>query len=76
MTREEVQDILIKDLENYIKDFGEDKIFCMAPQRGKSSWTAKEMLDAVKQDTIPEGYGSNPIDDFINYLNYKDEHGL
>ena len=75
MTREEAKQILLEEIEEYIKKEGEDGIALKCPKLGKNSWTWKEYKEAVVNDTDLEGCeDSNPIDTLIDLENWRKEH--
>ena len=75
MTRNEAQQIVLKEVENEIKKYGEDGIALLCPKPGKNSWTWKEYKEAVMNDTDLEGCeNSNPIDAFLNLEEWKKKH--
>ena len=75
MTREEAKQILLEEIEEYIKKEGEDGIALQCPKLGKNSWTWKEYKEAVINDTDLEGCeDSNPIDTLIDLENWRKEH--
>ena len=51
-----------------------DEVFMMAPCVGKSSWTVREVIESVENDTPLEGCqgnGSSLIDMHIKYDEYR-----
>ena len=51
MTREEIKNQLLNEIDKAVKKYGGlDEIMCRAPQIGKNSWTWREYRDAVEQD--------------------------
>lgn len=76
MTRQEIQKFLIEDFKKQIAEFGENATFCAAPQPGKNTWTLKEALESVENDTELENCGMNIIDSVIDYQKYRKEHNL
>ena len=75
MTREEAKQILLEEIEEYIKKEGEDGIALQCPKPSKNSWTWKEYKEAVVNDTDLEGCeDSNPIDTLIDLENWRREH--
>lgn len=76
ITREEVQEYLLKLTDREIAEHGEDFIFMAAPQPGKNTWTLKEYRKAVEDDDFLENNnGSKPIDDMMNYIKWIEEQG-
>ncbi|MBR1725302.1 MAG: hypothetical protein IJ724_01400 [Muribaculaceae bacterium] len=57
MTRNEAKEIALKICRDSIeKKYGEDAIYVQAPCYGKCSWTYKEALDSILNDTVLEKY--------------------
>lgn len=74
MTREQAKYILLQDVDEEIRNNGEDGIALMCPQPGKNSWTWKEYKEAVMNDTDLEGCeDSNPIDTLLDLENWRKE---
>lgn len=71
MTREEIKNQLLNEIDKSAKKYGGlDEIMCRSPQVGKSSWTWREYREAVEQDKPMENTTDNPIDVYIKYLEY------
>lgn len=75
ISREEAKRQCLEWVDKEILEKGEDSIYCLAPSIGKNSWTLKEYRDAVINDVPMEGCIDNPIDDYLNYIKWKEEHG-
>ena len=58
---------------NSIEKYGEDAIFVQAPCYGKCSWTYKEALDSILNDTVLENTNENIIDSVLEYYEYIDK---
>lgn len=75
MTREEAQKEALQIIDEHIATEGESAIAFMAPQRGKNSWTWKEVRESTINDTPLEGIkDGNFIDDMIAMYKWKQEH--
>lgn len=70
MTREEAKEIALKWCKDGIDKYGEDAIFAAAPQPGKNTWTWKEALDSILNDTVLENTNENIIDSVVKYYEY------
>ena len=73
MTRTEAQELALEMVNKEIAKYGEDHVIMRAPQRGKSSWTAKEIKESIIHDTVPEGCTCNLIDDILRYHKYYED---
>lgn len=73
MTREEAKQIALKMCKDSIEKYGEDAIFVQAPCYGKCSWTYKEALDSILNDTVLENTNENIIDSILEYYEYIDK---
>ena len=73
MTRKEIQQWLLDEFDILIKKHGANAIYVTCPKIGKNTWTYQEMRDAVEKDEILEGYGRNPIDEFIHFIEYTEK---
>lgn len=69
--REVIKQYLLDCTEIVANKEGWDKVAVASPQPGKNSWTHKELYDSIKNDTTLEGTNDNYIDDFIDFLKYK-----
>lgn len=49
---------------------GEDAIYVQAPCYGKCSWTYKEALESILNDTVLENTNENIIDSVLEYYEY------
>ena len=74
MTREEARDIALKMCKDSIEKYGEDAIFVQAPCYGKCSWTYKEALDSILNDTVLENTNENLIDSVLEYYEYLNKN--
>ena len=72
MTREEAKEIALKMCKDSIEKYGEDAIFVQAPCYGKCSWTYKEALDSILNDTVLENTNENIIDSVLEYYEYME----
>lgn len=70
MTREEAKEIALKMCKDSIEKYGEDAIYAQAPCVGKCSWTYKEALDSILNDTVLENTNENIIDSVLKYYKY------
>lgn len=70
MERAKAKELALKMVNEEIAKYGEDHIIMRAPQRGKNSWTAKEIKESIIKDTVPEGCDCNMIDDILRYQKY------
>lgn len=59
-------------LDELNSKFGEDYVVTRCPMPGKNSWTVREYMQAVEEDKPLEN-NTNHVDDFIEYINYKDK---
>lgn len=76
ITREQAQKELLEALENQVIGGKEwDEVAVISPKKGKSSWTFREMYDAIAKDEAPEEYGENPIDSLLHYYEWKEKQG-
>ena len=73
MERTKAKELALEMVNEEIAKYGEDHIIMRAPQRGKNSWTAKEIKESIINDTIPEGCSSNVIDDILHYHEYYED---
>lgn len=69
MTREEAKKILLKSLDNDGKDWND--IVFSAIKKGKSSWTKREVYNAVFYDESVKGMDYNPIDSLLRFEEWK-----
>lgn len=77
MTRKEAQQIALKEIEEGIRQDGEDAVFMMSPKTGKCSWTYKEAKEAVLEDKcLEDSGGTNLIDMVLEYEKYVKEHNI
>jgi len=67
MTREEAKQIALKEIEEGIRQEGEDAIFMMSPKTGKCSWTYKEARESILEDKCLEDSNVNLIDMILKY---------
>lgn len=72
MTREEAKEIALKMCKDSIEKYGEDAIYFSSPCIGKCSWTYKETLDSIVNDTVLENTNLNIIDSVLNAYKYFD----
>lgn len=73
MERTKAKELALEMVNEEIAKYGEDYIIMRAIQRGKNSWTAKEIKESIINDTIPEGCTSNVIDDILRYHEYYED---
>lgn len=78
MTRKEAQETLINGLKNQMEKQGKtENDYCVfSPKKGKNAWTFGEMIEAIRCDIEPEEYGSNPIDGYMKYVEWKERQTL
>jgi len=72
-SRKEIQEWLLKEVDDIIEKKDENSIMFQAPALGKCQWTLKEYRHAVETDTCLENTSINPIDDVISYVKYCKE---
>lgn len=70
MTREEAKQIALKEIEEGIRQEGEDAVFMMSPKTGKCSWTYKEAKESILEDKCLEDSNCNLVDLVLNYDKY------
>jgi hypothetical protein len=70
MTREEAKEIAPKMCKDSIEKYGEDAIYVQSPCYGKCSWTYKEALESILNDTVLENTNENIIDSVLEYYEY------
>lgn len=73
MNREEAKQIALKEIEEGIRQEGEDAVFMMSPKTGKCSWTYKEARESILEDKCLEGSNDNLIDMVLKYEKYMEE---
>mgnify|MGYP006908834966 CR=1 FL=1 len=73
MTREEAKLIALKEIEEGIRQEGENTVFIMSPKTGKCSWTYKEARDSILEDKCLEGSNANLIDMVLKYEKYMEK---
>ena len=74
LTRKQAQKELLEEIKAMNKPL--DDVFMRAPQVGKSSWTFREVIESVENDTPLEGCqgnGSSLIDMHIKYQEYREQ---
>ena len=74
--RAKAQQELLEGLDDAIKSGKKwEDIAVFSPRKGKSTWTFREMYDAIAKDVEPEEYGRNPIDQLLHYYEWKEKQG-
>lgn len=75
ITREEAKQELLEGITNQIKSGKKwEDVAVISPKKGKSSWTFREMYDAISKDMSPEEYSKNPIDELLHYYEWKENN--
>lgn len=73
MTRQEAKQIALNMVNDGIAKYGCDAIYVQSPCVGKCSWTYKEALTAIINDTNLENTNTNIIDAVLEYYEYLNE---
>ena len=75
-TRKEIQyellDSILNDMCKNNKKW--DDIVVLSPQKGKNSWTYREVYISIQQDKCLEDSNNNIIDSTISYYKWKEEN--
>ena len=75
-TRKEIQHELLDSILNDIckNNIKWDDIAVLSPQKGKDSWTYREVYISIQQDKCLEDSNNSIIDSMINYYKWKEEN--
>ena len=75
-TRKEIQHELLDSILNDICKNNKkwDDIAVLSPQKGKNSWTYREVYISIQQDKCLEDSNNNVIDSMIRYYKWKEEN--